>query len=92
MSDQDMDLSQLSKPAIIAELMTIKTELARARLDLSGSQLVSAARFDCLALVAAAMNRPDIEVKFSVPDGAAERKVMTEEIRGLVGHLRERPS
>lgn len=92
MSEQNLDLSRLSKSAIIAELMTIKSQLERARLDLAASQLVSAARFDCLAMVASKLTTPDLDVAFCVPNSTAERTVMVKEIRRVVEHLRIRAS
>ena len=88
--NQSLQLGQLSKPAIISELLNCRRRLEEAEAAVMAVNLISATRLDCLRMVAMQMNRePAPDPRIIVPEGDVERKLLARELRHLAEHLRE---
>ena len=88
--NESLDLGQLSKPAIISELLDCRRRMREAETAVILANLVASTRLDCLRMVAMQMNRdPAPDPGLIVPEGAAERRLLAKELRELAEHLHE---
>lgn len=88
--NESVQLGQLSKPAIISELLDCRRRLAEVEAAAMATGLVASTRLDCLRMVAMQMNRdPAPPASMIVPEGEAERRLLAKELRSLAEHIRE---
>ncbi len=86
-----MDLSQLSKPAIITELIETKNQVSALQGELMKSQFQGAIRLDVIRLLGFIANRdPAPDVTAIAPEEPEVRAIMALELEDLAKHLRGR--
>lgn len=87
----DINLAQMSKPALAAEVMELRGQIQQVRGDTLKQQIIAATRLDVIRLLGFMMNRdPKPDPMKIAPQTPEVRKVMAAELRDLATHLRTR--
>lgn len=89
--EQPENLSTLSRPALAAEVVSLRQQMALVRSEAVKSQLIAATRLDVIRLLGFIANRdPTPDPMIVAPQSPEVRKIMAMELQGLAKHLRER--